>query len=76
VPYHYDNPLPIGFTVVIVNNSGGPINIATDGGGIDIIVPGVDTSSYWELASPGMATLIKVENELWFMTGNVTVTGP
>ena len=76
VPYHYDNPLPIGFTVVIVNNSGGPIIIATDGGGIDIIVPGVDTSSYWELASPGMATLIKVEDELWFMTGNVTVTGP
>jgi hypothetical protein len=78
VPYHLDNQLPIGFTVVIVNNNGNnsSIIIAADGMGIDIIVPGVDTSSYWELASPGMATLIKVENELWFMTGNVTVTGP
>jgi hypothetical protein len=25
VPYDYDNPLPVGFTVVIVNNSGGTI---------------------------------------------------
>jgi hypothetical protein len=78
VPYHYDQPLPIGFTVVIVNNNGddGSIIIAADGDGMDIIVPGVDTGPYWELASPGMATLIKVEEELWFMTGNVTVTGP
>jgi hypothetical protein len=78
VPYHYDQPLPIGFTVVIVNNNGddGSIIIAADGMGIPIIVPGVDTGPYWELASPGMATLIKVEEELWFMTGNVTVTGP
>jgi hypothetical protein len=78
VPYHYDNPLPIGFTVVIVNNNGddGSLYIVADGVGMDIIVPGVDTGPYWELASPGMATLIKVEEELWFMTGNVTVTGP
>jgi hypothetical protein len=78
VPWQLDNPLPIGFTVVIVNNNGddGSIIIAADGMGIPIIVPGVDTGPYWELASPGMATLIKVEEELWFMTGNVTVTGP
>jgi hypothetical protein len=78
VPYHYDQPLPIGFTVVIVNYNGddGSIIIAADGMGMDIIVPGVDAGPYWELASPGMATLIKVEEELWFMTGNVTVTGP
>jgi hypothetical protein len=78
VPYHYDNPLPIGFTVVIVNqnDNNGSILIATDGGGIDIIVPGVDTNSYWELASPGMATLLKVTEDTWFMTGNVNVTGP
>jgi hypothetical protein len=82
VPWHYDNRLPIGFTVVIVNNNGddGSIIIAGDsgqyGGGVNIIVPGVDAGPYWELASPGMATLIKVEEELWFMTGNVTITGP
>ena len=73
VPYHYDNPLPIGFTVVIINNSGDPISIDADGGGLDIRVPGVDIAQYWDLDSPGMATLIKVTEILWFMTGNVTV---
>ena len=76
VPYHYDNPLPIGFTVVIINNSGGNVLIDADGNNLDIRVPGVDIAQYWDLASPGMATLIKVTESLWFMTGNVTVTGP
>ena len=73
VPYHYDNPLPIGFTVVIINNSGGTISVDADGGGLDIRVPGVDIGQYWDLDSPGMATLIKVTENLWFMTGNVTL---
>lgn len=74
VPYHNDVRLPIGFTVVIVNNSGDPISIDGDGGGIDIIVPGATTAAYWDLASPGMATLIKVDSDdVWFMTGQVTV---
>jgi hypothetical protein len=72
VPYHYDNPLPIGFTVVIINNSGDSISIDADGGGLDITVPGASTEQYWDLDSPGMATLIKVTEILWFMTGNVT----
>ena len=82
VPAQYDHPLPIGFTVVIVNNSGNNSSIIIAGGpgqyggGVNIIVPGVDTGSYWELADPGMATLIKVDEDTWFMTGNVTVTGP
>jgi hypothetical protein len=73
VPYHQDNPLPIGFTVVVVNDSGGSISIDADGGGISIIVPGVDSGNYWDLDSPGMATLLKVDEFTWFMTGNVTL---
>jgi hypothetical protein len=73
VPYHQDNPLPIGFTVVIINNSGSTISIDADGGSLDIVVPGVSTSQYWDLDSPGMATLIKVTEYTWFMTGNVQV---
>ena len=73
VPYHETDPLPLGYTVVIINNSGGSISIDGDGGGINIIVPGIDTAQYWDLASPGMATLIKVEESVWMMTGNVTV---
>jgi hypothetical protein len=74
VPYsEEDVPLPIGYTVVIINNSGGTINVDADGGNIDIIVPGVQSATYWELESPGMATLIKVDDSTWFMTGNVFV---
>ena len=79
VPWHYDNPLPIGFTVVIVNNSGNTVLIAGDTNGwsgVAIVVPGVDEGNYWVLDDPGMATLIKVDKDIWFMTGNVTVTGP
>jgi len=72
VPYHEDNPLPIGFSVVIVNFSGSSINIDADGGGINIVVPGSGSSSYWDLDNEGMATLLKVDTFVWFMTGNVT----
>lgn len=73
VPYHQDNPLPIGFTVVIINNSGDPISIDGDGGSVNIVVPGVNSANYWDLADPGMATLIKVDDDTWFMSGQVTV---
>jgi hypothetical protein len=79
VPWHYDNQLPIGFTVVIVNNSSNTVLIAGDTNGwsgVAIVVPGVDEGNYWVLDDPGMATLIKVDKDIWFMTGNVTVTGP
>jgi hypothetical protein len=73
VPYHQDNPLPIGFTVVIINNSvSGNVSIDADGANVEIIVPGAATSQYWDLDSPGMATLIKVDEYTWFMTGNVS----
>ena len=72
MPYHEDNPLPIGFTVVIVNYSGSTINVDADGGGLIIVVPGSGNNSYWDLDNEGMATLLKVDTSTWFMTGNVT----
>jgi hypothetical protein len=74
VPYHEDIPLPIGFVVTVINNSGDSINIDSAGGSLDIIGPNQTLSGYWLLANQGMATLIKVENGLWFITGNVTAT--
>ena len=71
VPYHADAPLPIGFSVVIVNNSEGTVSIDADGGGVTIVVPGDNSGQYWDLSSPGMATLLKVDEFTWFMTGNV-----
>lgn len=72
IPYHYDNPLPIGFTVVIVNDSGGTVSIDADGGNLVVIVPGVSTGQYYDLSNLGMATLLKVDESRWFLTGNVT----
>jgi hypothetical protein len=73
IPYHHDNPLPIGFTVVIINDTeGGNVNIEADGGNIVVVVPGVGNGQYWDLESQGMATLLKVDEYRWFLTGNVT----
>jgi hypothetical protein len=72
VPYHEDVPLPIGFVVTVINNSGDPIDIDSAGNNIAIIGPEQTLSGYWALAHQGMATLIKVENGVWFLTGNVS----
>jgi hypothetical protein len=72
IPYHYDNPLPMGFTVVIVNNCEGTVSIDADGGNISVVVPGSGSGQYWDLEDQGMATLLKVDEYTWFLTGNVT----
>lgn len=69
VPYDYDVAMPIGSTVVIINNSGGTIVIEVDGGITSLIVPGLGNNPSYTLSDQGMATLIKVDTELWFMSG-------
>lgn len=69
VPYDYDVPMPIGSTVVIVNNSGGTIDIQVDGVSTSLIVPGLGSNSAYTLSDQGMATLLKVDTEIWFMSG-------
>ncbi len=74
VPYDQDSPLPIGFTVVVINDSGGVINIDADGGAINIRnTNDGTTATYYDLASYGMATLIKVGENYWYISGNVTI---
>lgn len=73
VPYNEDSPLPIGFTVVVINDSGSIINIDADGGGITVRNSSDgNTATYWDLAGYGMATLIKVGENYWYISGNVT----
>ena len=74
VPYNEDSPLPIGFTVVVINDSGGTVSIDADGGGINIrnSADG-STATYWDLTGYGMATLIKVGVNYWYISGNVSV---
>lgn len=70
VPYNADNRLPIGFTVVVVNDTGAPIDVTADGGGISIR-SGSNSGPYWYVDSYGMATLIKVDTDYWYISGNV-----
>jgi hypothetical protein len=69
VPYNDDVAMPIGSTVVIINNSNSLININVDGGGTTLIVPGLGNNASYTLSDEGMATLIKVDTEVWFMSG-------
>ena len=59
--------------MVVINDSGGTINIDADGGGINIRNSSDgNTATYWDLAGYGMATLIKVGENYWYISGNVT----
>lgn len=69
VPYDYDVKMPIGSTVVIINNSGNSINIQVAGSDTSLIVPGLGNNTNYTLSDEGMATLIKVSTEVWFMSG-------
>lgn len=75
IPYSLNVPLPIGYTVVIINNTENPINIDAEGVNVNIRKAGDNNQyQYWNLAAYGMATLIKTENlgDRWYISGNVT----
>jgi hypothetical protein len=72
IPYNEEIALPIGFVVTVINNSGNPVSIDGAGYNLSIIGPNQIESGYWDLEHRGMATLIKVENSVWFITGNVS----
>jgi hypothetical protein len=72
IPYNEEVALPIGFVVTVINNSGSDVSIDGAGNSLTIIGPNQIESGYWDLAHQGMATLIKVENSVWFITGNVS----
>lgn len=59
---------PLGTTVVIVNNGGSAITIA-QGSGVTLCQAGTTSTGNRTLAVRGMATLIKVETNVWFVSG-------
>ena len=69
VPYHNSEPLPIGTTVTIINDSGDSLTIYPEGGGgPEIVYPDNGTGAVY-LDSQGMMTLIKVQTNRWFVSG-------
>jgi hypothetical protein len=59
---------PLGTTVTIVNNGGAAIAIA-QGSGVTLCQAGTTSTGNRTLAVRGMATLIKVETNVWFVSG-------
>ena len=59
---------PLGTTVTIINNGGAAIVIA-QGAGVTLCQAGTTSTGNRTLAVRGMATLIKVETNVWFVSG-------
>jgi hypothetical protein len=59
---------PLGTTVTIINNGGAAIAIA-QGAGVTLCQAGTTSTGNRTLAVRGMATLIKVETNIWFVSG-------
>jgi hypothetical protein len=78
VPAHEQLPLPIGYTVTLITKDFGTLNIeAIDYVDINndtyyaqIVGVGLDQQSrYWSMPQRSIATLIKVEEGLWYLSG-------
>jgi hypothetical protein len=68
VPPNGSVAFPTGTTVVIVNNGGSAITMA-QGSGVTLCQAGTTSTGNRTLAVRGMATLIKVETNVWFVSG-------
>ncbi len=69
VPANAAVAFQLGTTIVLVNNGSGALSIARAGGvGMKWSATGADADR--SLAIGGMATLLKVANDLWFISGS------
>jgi len=71
VPNVSDVPFNIGTIVSIVNASGSTQTI-TQGSGVTLRLSGTATTGNRTLAAYGIATLLKVDGNIWNATGNIT----
>jgi hypothetical protein len=72
IPYNSRVEFPIGTVITVVNNTNSTIRIEKEGGPEGLIVAG-NGESYGDVnvAGYGMVTLLKVEREVWFVSGNL-----
>jgi hypothetical protein len=68
IPDSLSVPFPIGAAISIVLNGNGTININT-GSGVSLILSGTSEVGNRTLTTNGMATVMKVENNTWFING-------
>jgi len=74
IPYNARVEFPIGTVITIVNPRGDSVAINTEGGSIQVMIPGDDNYSNggtWLVSEYGMATLLKIGTDSWVLAGNV-----
>jgi len=73
IPYNARVEFPIGTVITIVNPRGDSVAINTEGGSIQVLIPGDDNYSNggnFNLFAYGMATLLKIGTDSWVLAGN------
>jgi hypothetical protein len=76
IPYNARVEFPIGTVITIVNPRGDSVVINTEGGSIQVMIPGDDNYSNggsFYVSEYGMATLLKIGMDSWVLAGNVGV---
>lgn len=71
IPNESDTPLPNGFTVTIITNEDNIIYVnPIDSSTTRLLVPGLDyASGGYDIPAKSMATLIKVDTNIWYLSG-------
>jgi len=76
IPYNARVEFPIGTVITIVNPRGDSVVVNTEGGSIQVMIPGDDNYSNggtFLVSEYGMATLLKIGMDSWVLAGNVGV---
>jgi hypothetical protein len=74
IPYNARVEFPIGTVITIVNPRGDSVVVNTEGGSIQVMIPGDDNYSNggtFLVSEYGMATLLKIDTDSWVLAGNV-----
>jgi hypothetical protein len=73
IPYNSRVEFPIGTVITIVNPRGDSVVVSTEGGSIQVMIPGDDNYSNggsFYVSEYGMATLLKIGTDSWVLAGN------
>jgi hypothetical protein len=71
VPYNARVPFPVGSVITIVNTSNDTIGISVEGSSTDIMLAGDGFYGAYYVEAYGVATLLKVGQDRWVISGNV-----
>jgi hypothetical protein len=61
-------PFPLGTAVTLILRGAGNLSISTSSG-VTLCLAGTDQVGNRTLLSNGMATLLKIETDIWFING-------